>query len=156
LSGVRDREIQHGADKNLAAADAVGEPTPRKGTDNGANTGAHQHDGRLAEGELPGPDQEGEHKADQEVIEEFQGIADDGCGEDLDLVGGQTCPLIENLEHGLAPLALVRFERALRLRADHAGRSYPVEIANGRVPRFENASGYRYPTRSRQKFAIPV
>jgi hypothetical protein len=31
--------------------------------------------------------------------------------------------LIENFEHGVSPLALVHFERALRLRADHAGQA---------------------------------
>ena len=56
----------------------------------------HQHDGRLAEGELPRPDQEGQHEADQEVVEEFERIADDGGGEDLLLVAGQSGPPIEN------------------------------------------------------------
>ena len=57
----------------------------------------------CAEGELPRPDQEGEHEADQEVIEEFERIADDGGREDLDLVAGQTRPTIEYLEHGVSP-----------------------------------------------------
>ncbi len=60
-------------------------------------------------GQLPRADQEGEHKTDQEVIEEFQRVADDGRGEDLDLVAGQTRLSIEYLEHGVFPLALVRF-----------------------------------------------
>src|SRR6202011_3616305 len=30
-------EVQHGGDKDLAAADAVGEPAPRKGADDGAD-----------------------------------------------------------------------------------------------------------------------
>ena len=104
-----DREVQHGADEDLAAADAVGEPAPDIGADDGADAGTHQHDGRLAEGELPRPDQEGEHEADQEVVEEFQRVADDGGGEDLDLVAGQTRASIEYLEHGVFPLAHVRF-----------------------------------------------
>ena len=45
--------------------------------------------------------------------------------------------------------------RALRLRADHAGKSYPVEIANGRLPLFENVRGYRFNRAREQKFAIP-
>ena len=73
-----DREVQHGADEHHAPADAIGEPAPDIGADDGADAGTHQHDGRLAEGELPGPDQEGEHEADQEVVEEFERIADDG------------------------------------------------------------------------------
>ena len=58
-----------------------------------------QHDGRLAEGELPRADQEGEHEADQEVVEEFQRVADDRGGEDLLLVAGQTRLPVEYLEH---------------------------------------------------------
>ena len=86
----RDREIQHRADEDDAAADAIGEPAPGIGAEDGADAGAHQHGRRLAEGELPRPDQEGEHKADQEVVEEFQRVADDGGGQDLDLIAGQT------------------------------------------------------------------
>ena len=85
-----DREIQHRADEDLASADAVGEPAPDIGADDRADAGAHQHDGRLAEGELPRPDQEGQHEADQEVVEEFERIADDRRGDDLLLVAGQT------------------------------------------------------------------
>jgi len=40
----------------------------------------------LAERQLPGTDQEGEHKADQEVIEKFQRIAKNGRNQDLDLI----------------------------------------------------------------------
>ena len=46
--------------------------------DDGADAGAHQHDRRLAESEFPRPDQEGENEADQEVVEEFERVADDG------------------------------------------------------------------------------
>jgi hypothetical protein len=67
----------------------------------------HQHGRRLSEGQLPRPDQEGQHEADQEVIEELQCIADDGRSKDLDLVPGQTGLAIENLEHGVSPLAPV-------------------------------------------------
>jgi hypothetical protein len=88
------------------------EPTPGIGADDRADAGAHQHDGRLAEGELPRADQEGEHEADQEVVEELQRIADDGCGEDLDLVAGQTRPAVENLEHGRFPVAHVHVAAA--------------------------------------------
>jgi hypothetical protein len=56
---------------------------------------------------FPRPDQKGEHEADQEVIEEFQRVADDSRGEDLDLVAGQTRASIEYLEHGVLPLAHV-------------------------------------------------
>jgi len=50
---------------------------------------------------------------------------DDGCGEDLDLIAGQTRPSIEDLEHGVFPLAPVRFERRSRLRTDYAGKATP-------------------------------
>jgi hypothetical protein len=59
----------------------------------------------LAEGELPWPDQEGEHERDQEVIEEFESVADDRRGEDFLLVACQARLSIENLEHGVSPLA---------------------------------------------------
>src|SRR6202011_4745654 len=119
----RNGEVQHGADKDLAAADAVGEPAPGIGAYDGADAGAHQHDGRLAEGELPRPDQEGEHEADQEVVEEFQRVADDGRGKDLDLVAGQTRAWFEYLEHGVFPLAHVRFERVSRLHPATRGQA---------------------------------
>ncbi|MHC2506403.1 hypothetical protein ACVII1_001641 [Bradyrhizobium elkanii] len=99
----RDREVQHRADENDTPPDPVGEPAPEIGAEDGADAGAHQHGGRLAEGEFPGPDQEREHEADQEVVEEFQRIADDGRRKDLDLVAGQSRPAIENLEHGASP-----------------------------------------------------
>ena len=78
--------------KTWMRPDAVGEPAPGVGAEDGADAGAHQHDGRRAEGELPRPDQEGEDEADQEVVEEFQRVADDGRGKDLDLVAGQPRP----------------------------------------------------------------
>ena len=111
-----DREVQHGADKHLAAADAVGKPAPDIGADDGADTRTHQHDGRLTEGELPRPDQEREHKADQEVVEEFKRVANDGGREDLDLVAGQIRPAIEYLEHGVSPWRLFVFGRPSRHR----------------------------------------
>ena len=80
--------------------------------------------------ELPGPDQEGEHEADQEVVEEFERIADDGGGKDFDLVAGQTRPAIEYLEHGVSPLAPVYFDcsgRASRLRT-----AYLQRVSRGR------------------------
>src|SRR5207237_8748806 len=53
-----DGEVQHGADKDLAAADAVGKPTPDISTHDGADAGADPHDGGLAEGRLPWPEPE--------------------------------------------------------------------------------------------------
>ena len=82
---------------------------------------AQQHGGRLAEGELPGPDDKGEHKADEEVVEEFQRIADDRGGDDLLLVTGQTRLTIENLEHGVSPGGACSFcGRTSRLHAADA------------------------------------
>jgi hypothetical protein len=51
-----------------------------------------------------------------------------------------------SLDEGQVSTDSHHFERELRPPADHAGKSYPVEIANGRLPLFENASGYRHPT----------
>src|ERR1700733_9469797 len=98
----RDREVQHGADEDLAAADAIGEPAPAIGADNGADPGTHEHGCRLAESQLPRPDQEGEHEADQEVVEEFECIAENGGDEYPDLIAGQARLPVENLEHGLS------------------------------------------------------
>jgi hypothetical protein len=89
----------------------------------------------LAEGQFPGPDQEGEHETDQEVVEEFERVADNGRSEDFDLVTGQTRPAIENLEHGVSPWRMfVFYGRASRHRiADAEG--YPVNGANGKPSR---------------------
>src|SRR5262249_5195138 len=84
----RDREIQHRADKDHATADPVGKPAPGIGTEDSADAGTHEHGRRLTERQLPWPDQEGEHKADQEVVEEFKRIADNSRDEYLDLIAG--------------------------------------------------------------------
>src|SRR6185295_18025473 len=76
-----DREIQHRADEYLAPADAVGNPAPHIGAEDGADTRAQKHHGGLAEGELPRTDQEGEDEGDQEEVEELERIADDGGGQ---------------------------------------------------------------------------
>ena len=86
----------------------------------------------MAEGEFPRPDQEGEHKADQEVVEEFQRVADDGGGKDLDLVAGQTRPSIEYLEHGVFSLWRLFFLSARRAYAPAMRQGYPVEAENGK------------------------
>src|SRR5438552_10942828 len=112
----RDREVEHGADEDHAAADPVRKPAPRIGADDSADARTHEHDGGLTEGELPRPDQEGEHEADQEVIEEFERIADNGGSEDPDLVAGQGSPAIEYLEHGVSPWRMFDFGRASRHR----------------------------------------
>ena len=65
----------------------------------------------MTEGQLPRPDQEGEHKADQEVVEEFECIAENGGDENPDLIAGQARLPVENLEHGLS-LGLKRFHGA--------------------------------------------
>ena len=98
----RDREVQYRADEDLAAADPVGQPSPDIGAHDGAYPRTHQHGGRLAKGQLPGPDQKSEHEADQEVVEELQRVADDGCRQYLDLIAGQPRASIENLEHGVS------------------------------------------------------
>jgi hypothetical protein len=84
-------------------------------------------------GQFPRANQEGQHKANQEVIEEFERIADDGGHKDLDLVASQTRPAIEYLEHGVFPPAPVHFdysERASRLRT-----AYPQRVSRGRRER---------------------
>jgi hypothetical protein len=107
-----DREVQHGPDEHHAPADPVGEPAPDIGADDRADAGTHQHDSRLPEGQFPGANQEGQHKADQEVIEEFERVADDGGHQDLDLVASQTRLAIEYLEHGVSPRRLFILFRA--------------------------------------------
>ena len=80
-------EVDDGADEDLAAAVNVGEAAPDDGAQDGAYAGRQQDDGGLAEGQVPGLDDEGEHEADQVIVEEFEHVADDRGGDDLDLVG---------------------------------------------------------------------
>src|SRR4030095_2426521 len=98
-----DREVQDRADEHLAPADAIGDPAPDIGAEDGAHARAQENDGGLAEGELPRPDQESEDEGDQEEIEEFERIADDRGGEDLLLIAGQSGLPVENIEHGISP-----------------------------------------------------
>jgi hypothetical protein len=51
----------------------------------------------LAVGELPRPDDERQYEADQEVVEEFQHVAEDGGEHDAPLVSGQPLLLVEEL-----------------------------------------------------------
>ena len=102
-----DREVQHGADEHLAAADAVGEPAPDVGAEDGAHPGRQQHDGGLSEGQLPRPDQERENEADEKVVEEFECVADHRRGDDLLLVAGQLGLPVENVEHGISPVRFI-------------------------------------------------
>src|SRR5262249_23569243 len=134
------REVQDGAYEHHAPADAIGEPSPDIGADDRADPGTHQHDGRLTKGEFPGADQEGEHEADQEVVEEFERVADDSCDEDFDLVAGQTRPAIENLEHDRSPVAHVHF---------------PAAVAPY-VPQYRKATPRSWRTTSRAKRRAPA
>ena len=127
----RDREIEHGADEHHAAADAIGQPAPGKGADDGADPRTHEHGRGLTEGQFPRPDQEGEHEADQEIVEEFEGVADDGGREDLDLIAGQARATVEHLEHGVSPGWRMFICRAAKRRAraspSREGYSFPCE-----------------------------
>src|SRR5262249_11572857 len=96
-------EIEHRTDEDLAAAHAVGKPAPDIRADDGADPGAHQDCCRLTEGELPRPDQECEHEADQKEIEKFQSIADNRGSQDLDLISCQPLPSFESIEHDVPP-----------------------------------------------------
>ncbi len=98
-----DREVQHRADEHLShgRCDLAIQPRPQAPM-MAPMPRLHQHRGRLAESELPWPDQEGEHEGDQEVVEELKRVADDGGGEDLLLVSGQARLSIEYLEHGVS------------------------------------------------------
>src|SRR6202040_3862556 len=89
------------------------------------------HGSRLAEGEFPGSDQEGEHKPDQEVVEEFERITDNGRNEDLDLVAGQTRPSIEHLEHGVFPPGAGSFRAGVAPTHGQWNRGYPLTPASG-------------------------
>jgi len=72
-----------------------------------------------------GPIRKARYEADQEVVEEFQRVADDGRGEDLDLVAGQTRASIKHLEHGVSPGACSFFGRASRLHPADEGKATP-------------------------------
>jgi hypothetical protein len=62
---------------------------------------------------------------------------------------------IENLEHGVSPLAPVRFERAFRLPADHAGKATSSTLRT-EACRLSETRGMPVSNRDRKrKFAIP-
>src|SRR5260370_22890632 len=68
-----------------------------------ANARGQQDDSRLTEAELPRPDNECENEADQEIVKELQHVAEDCCGNDAPLVGGEGTRRFESLEHRVVP-----------------------------------------------------
>ena len=95
----REREIEHGRDHDLAAADLVRQPPVEQRTEGSADAGGKQDHARLAVGQVPVLDDEGEHKSDQEEVEEIQHVAERGRERDLPLVRGQLLLPVEKLEH---------------------------------------------------------
>jgi hypothetical protein len=82
-------KIENRADEYRPPTYAISQPSPNYRTQDGAYTRRQQNDRRLAEAQLPRPDNEGEDEADQEIVEELQHIAED-CGyDDPPLVGSQ-------------------------------------------------------------------
>jgi hypothetical protein len=72
-------------------------PAPEHRARNGAETRGQQDDRRLPVSQVPGPDNKGEHKADQVIIEEIEHIADDGGKDDLLLIERQLLLTFEQL-----------------------------------------------------------
>ena len=96
-----ESDIERGQDEHLAPADAVAHPAPEKGARDGAETGRDQDHGRLAIGQLPLLQDEGQHIADEKEIKEIEHIADIGSGDDLPLIGGQFFLFLQALQHGV-------------------------------------------------------
>jgi hypothetical protein len=53
----------------------------------------------LTEGKLPRTGNEGDNVADEEVIEEFEHVAQNGGGDNFALIAGQLFLLLKILEH---------------------------------------------------------
>jgi len=70
-------------------------------------------------------------RGDQEVIEEFERIANDGGSEDLDLVRGQAGASIEYLEHRDCPMALLTFGSDVRASSPPMTAGQPLNSARG-------------------------
>src|SRR5205823_1144769 len=71
-----------------------------EGAGHGTETGRQQDQRRLSVGQLPTADDEGEHVADQEEVEEIQHIAQVRRGDDLPLVAREGLLLLEQIQHG--------------------------------------------------------
>jgi hypothetical protein len=70
-----------------------------------AHAGGQQDHRRLPVGQVPVVDDEGQHVADQEVVEEVQHVAEDRGDHDLPLVDGQLGLPLQALQHAAAPCA---------------------------------------------------
>ena len=97
---AREGEVDDGADKDFPAPIDIREPAPDDSAQDGAHAGRQQNNRRLPEGEVPGFDNEGEHEADQVIIEEFQHVADDRGGNDFNLVARKRLGVVQATEHG--------------------------------------------------------
>src|ERR1700730_15640171 len=95
----RQREIEHGADKDSAAPDSVGEPAPYRGAEYRTDSGRQQDDRRLAKAQLPRANDESQDEPDQEIIEELQHVAENGGSDDPPLICGQRRRGFQSLEH---------------------------------------------------------
>jgi hypothetical protein len=76
-------------DQRFAAANLVAEPAAGNAARDRRHARRKQDQRRLPIGQVPILDEEREHKADQEEIEEIQHAGQNRSGEDLPLVGGE-------------------------------------------------------------------
>ena len=113
-----DRHVQRGCHEHLATADLVGHPAPEERSGHGAETGRQQDHRRLAEGQLPGPDDEGQHVADQEEIEEVEHVAEIRRGDDPPLIACQLLLLLQVFEHCVLPCSSGTARRSRKRRDD--------------------------------------
>ena len=94
-----DREIERGGDKDVAPADAVGEPAVKQRARNPADARGQKDDRRLAVGQLPRTDDKGERKTDQPEVEIIEHVADHGSRDDLLLIARQPLLPLEQFQH---------------------------------------------------------
>src|SRR5229473_1725683 len=129
-----DGEVEHGGDEDLLAADPVGERAPEECTRHRADARRQQDHRRLAEGQLPRLDDEGQHEADEEIVEELQHVAEDRRGDDAILVAGEPRLLVEKLDHVSLPFGpglLLRAECSVACRSAPLRQAPPYLIASG-------------------------
>ncbi len=99
-----EREVQHGQDHNLAAADLVRQPAIEQRSERRADAGRQQDHSRLSVGQVPTFDDKRKNKPDQEEVEEIEHVAERRGNGNLPLICGQLLLPIEQFEHGGASL----------------------------------------------------
>ena len=137
-----EREDQHGCHENLAAADPVAEPAEEPAARHRRHARREQHRGRLAVGQMPIADDEGEHVADQEEVEEIHHRRQQARDEDLPLIDGERLLPLEQVQHRCPPVQHVTQLAALAARRGRFS-FFCVRNGPGRPRQQGQREGYR-------------